>query len=177
MRNNYSRYIAVQTVIMLIIFMAIVFVLLRSQQSENNFLLSSIGQSVSYSVQQHISITEGVLTSLAYNYEIDDEIDKRKFDILAAKYMEENPDILYIQHKDKNTITDMVYPDIYDYTMGASLYGRPEVEEALEKAIKNRIITVNDPFILKGTRDLLGLVIRYPLYKDGQFNGFFCCGF
>ncbi|WP_349946050.1 EAL domain-containing protein [Lacrimispora sp. BS-2] len=173
MRNNYSRYIAVQTVIMLIIFMTIVFALLRSQQSENNFLLSSIGQSVSYSVQQHIAITEGVLISLAYNYEIDDKIDKRKFDILAAKYMKENPDILYIQHKNKDTVTDMVYPDIYDYTIGASLYGRPEVVEALEKAIKNRIITVNDPFILKGTRDLLGLVIRYPLYKDGQFDGFF----
>lgn len=173
MRNKYTRYIAVQTVIMLIIFMTIVFVLLRSQKSEDNYLLSSIGQSVSYSVQQHIAITEGVLTSLAYNYDIDDEIDKHKFNILSAKYIEENPDILYIQHKDKDTITDMVYPDAYDYTLGASLRGRPEVEEALDKAIKNRIITVNDPFILKGTESLLGLVIRYPLYKNGQFNGFF----
>ncbi|WP_312502584.1 bifunctional diguanylate cyclase/phosphodiesterase [Lacrimispora sp.] len=173
MRNKYTRYIAVQTVIMLIIFMTIVFVLLRSQQSENNYLLSSIGQSVSYSVQQHIAITEGVLTSLAYNYEIDDKIDKYKFDILAAKYMEENQDILYIQHKDKDTVTDMVYPGAYDYTLGASLRGRPEVEEALDKAIKNRAITINDPFILKNTRDLMGLVIRYPLYKDDQFNGFF----
>ncbi|WP_312441230.1 bifunctional diguanylate cyclase/phosphodiesterase [Lacrimispora sp.] len=173
MRNKYTRYIAVQTVIMLIIFMTIVFVLLRSQQSENNYLLSSIGQSVSYSVQQHIAITEGVLTSLAYNYEIDDKIDKYKFDILAAKYMEENQDILYIQHKDKDTVTDMVYPGAYDYTLGASLRGRPEVEEALDKAIKNRAITINDPFILKNTKDLMGLVIRYPLYKDDQFNGFF----
>jgi diguanylate cyclase (GGDEF)-like protein/PAS domain S-box-containing protein len=173
MRNKYTRYIAVQTVIMLIIFMTIVFVLLRSQQSENNYLLSSIGQSVSYSVQQHIAITEGVLTSLAYNYEIDDKIDKYKFDILAAKYMEENQDILYIQHKDKDTVTDMVYPGAYDYTLGASLRGRPEVEEALDKAIQNRAITINDPFILKNTRDLMGLVIRYPLYKDDQFNGFF----
>ncbi|WP_024293243.1 bifunctional diguanylate cyclase/phosphodiesterase [Lacrimispora indolis] len=173
MRNKYSRYIAVQTVIMLTIFMTIVFVLLRSQQAESNYLLSSIGQSVSYSVQQHIAITEGVLTSLAYNYEIDDHIDKRKFDILAARYMEDNPDILYIQHKDKATVTDMVYPDVYDYTLGASLRGRPEVEEALEKAIKNRTTTVNDPFILKDTKDLLGLVIRYPLYKDNEFNGFF----
>ena len=173
MRNKYSRYIAVQTVIMLTIFMTIVFVLLRSQQAESNYLLSSIGQSVSYSVQQHIAITEGVLTSLAYNYEIDDHIDKRKFDILAARYMDDNPDILYIQHKDKATVTDMVYPDVYDYTLGASLRGRPEVEEALEKAIKNRTTTVNDPFILKDTKDLLGLVIRYPLYKDNEFNGFF----
>jgi len=124
-------------------------------------------------VQQHIAITEGVLTSLAYNYEIDDKIDKYKFDILAAKYMEENQDILYIQHKDKDTVTDMVYPGAYDYTLGASLRGRPEVEEALDKAIKNRAITINDPFILKNTRDLMGLVIRYPLYKDDQFNGFF----
>jgi diguanylate cyclase (GGDEF)-like protein/PAS domain S-box-containing protein len=173
MRNKYTRYIAVQTVIMLIVFMTIVFVLLRSQQSENNYLLSSIGQSVSYSVQQHIAITEGVLTSLAYNYEIDDKIDKYKFDILAAKYMEENQDILYIQHKDKDTVTDMVYPGAYDYTLGASLRGRPEVVEALDKAIQNRAITINDPFILKNTRDLMGLVIRYPLYKDDQFNGFF----
>ncbi len=173
MRNKYSRNIAVQTVIMLIIFMTIVFVLLRSQKSEDNYVLSSIGQSVSYSVQQHIAITEGVLTSLAYNYDIDDEIDKHKFNILSSKYMEDNPDILYIQHKDKNTITDMVYPDAYDYTIGTSLLGRPEVEEAFEKSIKNRIITVNDPFILKGTQNLMGLVIRYPLYKDDQFNGFF----
>ncbi len=173
MRNKYSRYIAVQTAVMLTIFVSIVFVLLRSQQSENNYLLSSIGQSMSYSVQQHIAITEGVLTSLAYNYEIDDHIDQHKFDILASKYMEENPDILYIQHKNRDTVTDMVYPDTYDYTLGASLLGRPEVEEALEKAIQNRTITVNDPFILKDTKDLLGLVIRYPLYKDDEFSGFF----
>lgn len=173
MKNKYTRYIAVQTVIMLTIFVTIIFVLLRSQQSENNYLLSSIGQSVSYSLQQHIAITEGVLTSLAYNYEIDDHIDKRKFDILAAKYMEENPDILYIQHKDKDTVTDMVYPDAFAYTLGVSLKGRPEVEEAIESAIKNRMTTANDPFILKGTKDLLGLVIRYPLYKDSEFSGFF----
>ena len=173
MKNKYTRYIAVQTVIMLTIFVTIIFVLLRSQQSENNYILSSIGQSVSYSLQQHIAITEGVLTSLAYNYEIDDHIDKRKFDILAAKYMEENPDILYIQHKDKDTVTDMVYPDAFAYTLGVSLKGRPEVEEALESAIKNRTTTANDPFILKDTKDLLGLVIRYPLYKDSEFNGFF----
>ena len=173
MRNKYSRYIAVQTAIMLTIFVSIVFVLLRSQQSENNYLLSSIGQSMSYSVQQHIAITEGVLTSLAYNYEIDDHIDQHKFNILATKYMEGNPDILYIQHKNSDTVTDMVYPDTYNYTLGTSLLGRPEVEEAIEKAIQDRTITVNDPFILKGTKDLLGLVIRYPLYKDDEFSGFF----
>ncbi|GLC82360.1 bifunctional diguanylate cyclase/phosphodiesterase [Lacrimispora brassicae] len=173
MKNKYTRYIAVQTVIMLMIFVTIIFVLLRSRQSENNYLLSSIGQSVSYSLQQHIAITEGVLTSLAYNYEIDDHIDKGKFDILAAKYMEENPDILYIQHKDKDTVTDMVYPDVFAYTLGVSTKGRPEVEEALESAIKNRTTTANDPVILKDTNNLLGLVIRYPLYKDSEFNGFF----
>ena len=67
----------------------------------------------------------------------------------------------------------MVFPDAYAYTLGASLKGRPEVEEAIDKAIKQRITTVNDPFILQGTEDILGLVIRYPLYKEEQFDGFF----
>ncbi|WP_367565990.1 EAL domain-containing protein [Lacrimispora sp.] len=173
MKSKYFRYIALQAVTMSVIFVTIVFLLLRYQQTKNNYLLSSIGQSVSYSVQQHVSITEGILASLSYNYEIDHNIDKQKFNLLAAQYIKENPDILYIQHKDKNTITDMVFPDVYAYTLGASLKGRPEVEEAIDKAIKQRITTVNDPFILQGTEDILGLVIRYPLYKEEQFDGFF----
>ncbi len=173
MKSKYFRYIILQAVTMFVIFATIVFLLLRYQQTKNNYLLLSIGQSVSYSVQQHVSITEGILASLSYNYEIDPNIDKQKFDILAAQYMKENSDILYIQHKDKDTITDMVFPDTYAYTLGASLKGRPEVEEAINKAIVQRITTVNDPFILQGTKDILGLVIRYPLYKEEQFDGFF----
>ncbi|MFT4104355.1 MAG: EAL domain-containing protein [Lacrimispora sp.] len=173
MKNKYFRYITLQAVTMLVIFITIVFLLFRYQETKNSYLLSSIGQSVSYSVQQHVSITEGILASLSYNYEIDHSIDKQKFDILAAQYMKENPDILYIQHKDKDTITDMVFPDTYAYTIGATLKGRPEVEEAINKAIGQRITTVNDPFILQGSEDMLGLVIRYPLYKEEQFDGFF----
>lgn len=158
---------------MLAIFLTLVTVLVHYQKSEEKHNLLNIGQSVSYSVQQHINITEGILTSLAYNYDIDHNIGKHKFNMLAAKYMEEDPDILFIQHKDKDTVTDMVYPETYGYTIGASLWGRPEVEEAVNKAIQNRITTANDPFILKGTKGLLGLVIRAPLYQDNQFNGFF----
>ncbi len=172
-KNTYLRYIAVQTVIMLVVLITLISFFMFYQHSENNHQLTNIGQTVAYSMQQHILRTEGVLTSLAYNYEIDSDIDIERFKILAERYISEVPDILLIQHKNKETVTDMVFPPEYDNTMGLSLKDRDEVEEAVNKSIQNRIITANDPYILKNADNTLGLVIRCPLYKGDEFDGFF----
>ncbi|HBV68354.1 MAG TPA: hypothetical protein DEF04_09335, partial [Clostridiales bacterium] len=172
-KNTYLRCIAAQTAIMLIVLITLIFFLAFHQYSENNHQLTNIGQAVAYSVQQHISLTEGILTSLAYNYEIDSDMDSQRFEILAEKYISENSDILLMQHKNKETVTDMVFPPTYDNTIGLSLKDRDEVEEAVNKSIQNRMITANNPYIMKNADDLLGLIIRCPLYKDDEFDGFF----
>jgi diguanylate cyclase (GGDEF)-like protein/PAS domain S-box-containing protein len=135
--------------------------------------VNNMGQTLAFTIQEDVNISEGVLASLAYNYEVDPDLSEEKFATLAKHYINLNPDIIYIQHKNKETVTDMVYPDTYDYTIGATLKGRPEVEEAVSKAIKNKVVTANAPFVLRDTDGLLGLVIRYPLYQEETFNGFF----
>ena len=173
MRSRYSRYIALQMIIMIFVFAMLIFTIFNHQKTENNYDMEKLGQTVSYSVQQNLVSMKSVFTSLSYNYEIDDGMSKEKFDILAEKYIREYPEILFIQHKDKDTVTDLVYPAEFNYTLGAKLTGRPEVEEAVKKAIRERTVTANDPFILKGTEDLLGLVLRAPVYRNDEFEGFF----
>ncbi|WP_036931780.1 EAL domain-containing protein [Proteocatella sphenisci] len=173
MRSRYSRYIALQMVIMIFVFAMLIFTIFNHQRTENDYDVAKLGQTVSYSVQQNLVSMKSVFTSLSYNYEIDNEMSEEKFEMLAEKYMKEYPQILYIQHKDKDTATDLVYPDDFNYTLRAKLTGRPEVEEAVQKAIKDRAATANDPFILKGTENLLGLVLRTPVYRDDEFEGFF----
>lgn len=173
MKSRYSRYIALQMIIMIFVFAMLIFTIFNHQVTENDYDVAKLGQTVSYSVQQNLVSMKSVFTSLSYNYEIDDGMSEEKFDMLAEKYMKEYPQILYIQHKDRNTATDLVYPDDFNYTLGAKLTGRPEVEEAVKKAIKDRMVTANDPFILKGSENMLGLVLRAPVYKDDEFDGFF----
>ena len=173
MRSRYSRYIALQMIIMIFVFAMLIFTIFNHQKTENNYDMEKLGQTVSYSVQQNLVSMKSVFTSLSYNYEIDDGMSKEKFDILAEKYIREYPEILFIQHKDKDTVTDLVYPAEFNYTLGAKLTGRPEVEEAVKKAIRERTVTANDPFILKGTEDQLGLVLRAPVYRNDEFEGFF----
>lgn len=177
MKKKLFKYLTIQTVIMIFLFFAFIFFLMHYQQSENRHQTRNIGQAVAYSVQQHITAAEGILYSLAHNYEIDANMDQEKFELLASKYMEREPNILFIQHKNKETITDMVFPSTYSYTLGYSLFGREEVEEAVYKAIQERIATANDPFILQNTGDVLGLVMRYPLYRENKFDGFFVITF
>lgn len=173
MNAKYIRYMLLQCFFALLIFLTLIFFLMRYEESRYEYQLTNTSQTLAYTIQQNINTSKGVLISLAYNYEIDPNLGKDKFNLLSEYYIRHNPDIIYIQHKDNLTVTDMVYPSDYDYTLGASLTGRKEVEEAVNKAIQGKIITANAPFILKDTEDLLGLIIRYPLYQNDEFRGFF----
>lgn len=173
MSAKYIKVIVIQSVFTLLIFLSLLYFFVKYDEGQLQNQINTMGQTLAFTIQQDVNINEGVLSSLAYNYEIDPNLDEVKFDTLAKHYIEQNKDIIYIQHKNKETVTDMVYPKIYDYTLGATLMGRPEVEEAVNKAIKERIVTVNAPYVLKNTEDLLGLVIRYPIYDGEVFNGFF----
>lgn len=171
-KKNYYKYIVPEAVFMILVFTVLIFFLIRYQRSEAQNKLTNIGHVVAYTIQKQVALTEDILVSLAYNYEIDGQIEQEKFDLLASKYMEDIPDILYIQHKDKDTVTDMVYPYEYNYTLGSSLKSRSEVEEAVQLAIESKKATANDPFILPAM-DIMGLIVRYPLFKEDVFEGFF----
>ncbi len=45
--------------VMLIIFFALIFFLASYQRSEERYQLASVGQSITYSLGQHIAVTEG----------------------------------------------------------------------------------------------------------------------
>jgi PAS domain S-box-containing protein len=173
MSTKHFRIIAVQSVFALIVFLLFVYFFVRYDSKQLQNQINNMGQTLAFAIEKDVNISEGVLASFVYNYEIDPDLDAAKFEALAKHYLKVNPDIIYVQRKDKETTTVMVYPDTYNYTLGATLMGRSEVEEAVIKAIKDKIVTANSPFVLKDTEDLLGLVIRYPIYYEEIFNGFF----
>lgn len=173
MNGRYIKIIVFQSLFTIIIFITLLHFFTQFESAKLERQVENRGQTLAFSVQQRINVTQGVLASLAYNYDVDTMITKEKFDVLASYFIKQNPSILYIQHKNEDTVTDMVYPSTYEYTLGATLKGRKEVEEAVSKAIEKKIITANTPFVLKNTDNLLGLVIRYPLYKNDMFSGFF----
>jgi PAS domain S-box-containing protein len=157
----------------LFVFLLFIYFFVKYDLEQLQNQVNNMGQALSFAIEEDVNISEGVLASFAYNYEIDPDLDVAKFETLAKHYINVNPEIIYVQRKDKETTTIMVYPETFNYTIGATLMGRPEVEEAVLKSIKDKIVTANSPFLLKDTEDLLGLVIRYPLYHEGAFDGFF----
>ena len=173
MSAKYFRIIALQSVIALFVFLSFVYYFVKYDSEQLQNQVNNIGQTLTFAIQENVNISEGVLASFAYNFEIDPDLDEAKFETLAKHYLKVNPGIIYVQRKDKETTTVMVYPETYNYTLGATLIGRPEVEEAVLKAIKDKIVTANAPYVLKDTDDLIGLVIRHPLYHEETFNGFF----
>lgn len=173
MTRKQFKIIGLQLVFTLFIFLSSAYFFIKYDSEQLHNKVDNVGQSLAYKIQEDVNIKEGILASFGYNYEIDPNLDESRFRTLAEHYLKVNSDILYIQRKDKETTTVMVYPETYNYTLGATLKGRPEVEEAVQKAIEEKRITANSPFILKDTNGLLGLVIRYPLYYQEEFNGFF----
>lgn len=173
MRGRHVLIVCIQIFVAVVVFMGL-HGLYRSYELQRlHYDLSHTTNSIKHVVEQKVEKTQGLLTSFATVYEIGGGVSKHQFDALVAAYLKQTPEIIYIQHKNSDTVTDMVYPKSYDYTLGATLMDRPEVKEAVEKAIAKKIITANDPFILKNSNGLLGLVIRQPLYVDNEFAGFF----
>lgn len=172
MSAKHFRIIALQSVFALFVFLLFVYFFVKYDSEQLQNQVNNMGQTLDFAIEVDVNTSKGVLASFAYNYEIDPDLDVAKFETLAKHYIKVNPEIIYVQRKDKETTTVMVYPDTYSYTLGATLMGRPEVEEAVRKAIKDKIVTANAPYVLKDSEDLLGLVIRYPLYKEEIFNGF-----
>lgn len=173
MYKKHFKIIGLQLAFTLLVFLSAIYFFVKydSEQLENK--VENVGQNLAYNIQEDVNVKEGVLASFAYNYEIDQDLDESKFRTLAEHYLKVNSDIIYIQRKNKETNTVMVYPETYNYTLGATLIDRPEVEEAVQKSIKEKIITANAPFVLQDTDGLLGLVIRYPIFYEDEFNGFF----
>lgn len=173
MKKKYMAYIIIQILVIITIFLVFIQGVKRYRNKERDYRVNNISQALSYAIQEYINTIDVILSAFEYNYEIDKKIDIKEFEILASKYIESTEHILYIQYKDKDTITKMVYPHTYDYTLGATLKERKEVEEATKKALNSRKATVNEPFMLKDTEGLLGLIIRQPIYIEDEFQGFF----
>jgi diguanylate cyclase (GGDEF)-like protein/PAS domain S-box-containing protein len=136
--------------------------------------MSSIGNDLSHRLEHIIETNKASLYTLSI-YFSDKNLEIQEFNSVADKIIEKNSNILYLQHKNKDTITDMVYPFAgNEKTLGGSLYNRSEVVDAVNLAIKERMVTVNDPYILRNmNEEINGVVIRYPIFKGDEFQGFF----
>ena len=111
MSAKYLRILVLQFVFTLILFFSFLYILVKYDSNQLQTQVNTIGQTLSFAIQEDVNISEGVLSSFAYNYEIDPDLDKSKFELLAKHYIKENSKIIYIQRKDENTITTMVYPE------------------------------------------------------------------
>lgn len=173
MRGRHVLIVCIQIIVAVVVFIGLQGLYRAYELQRLHYDLSRTANSAKHVIAQKVEKAQGLLASFATVYELNEGITVQQFDALTAAYLKQTPEILYIQHKNADTITDMVYPKAYNYTLGATLMDRPEVKEAVEEAISRKLVTANDPFILKNSNGLLGLVIRQPLFKDDKFVGFF----
>ncbi|MEW9093452.1 MAG: EAL domain-containing protein [Clostridiaceae bacterium] len=137
--------------------------------------LSLVAKDMSHKLEDAINVNISILMALDYNTDSDGNISREKFNKLSKYYLDNFPDILYIQHKNKETVTDMVYPlEGNEGTLGKSLKDRKDVEKYVKDAINEKEIIINDPYELKYLDyKTKGMVIRYPIFNENNFNGFF----
>lgn len=169
------KKIVFQIVAILIIFIACQILFYKYQVLEVEKDINFIGNDLVNKIEKNININSSALLALGYNFDIDNNITLDKFNRLSQYYIRRFPNILYLQHKNKDTITDMVYPlEGNEGTLGKSLKDRPETQNSVDKAIESKTITVNNPYELKFLDyQTTGLIIRYPIFRDNEFNGFF----
>lgn len=175
--NFYNTYknILFQIIVVLIVFVIFEMFFYKYQVLKVEKEINFVGNSLAKELEKDININSSVLISLGYNYYLDSNITKEKFNYLSRQYIQKYPNILYLQHKNKETITDMVYPlKGNEGTLGKSLKSRPEASKSVEKAINTRTMSVNDPYELKFLDyKTIGLITRYPIFQDNEFDGFF----
>lgn len=174
MKVCFNRNLKLQYIIVCLISLLITNALMFLQIYNLKVNMSSIGNDLSDRLEHIIETNKTSLYTLSI-YFSDKNLEVQDFNYVADKIIEKNSNILYLQHKNKDTVTDMVYPLAgNEKTLGGSLYNRSEVIDSVNLAIKERIVTVNDPYILKNmTEEINGVVIRYPIFKEDEFKGFF----
>ena len=81
MSAKHFKIIAVQSVFTLFVFLLFVhsFAEYNSKQLQNQ--VNNMGQTLGFAIEVDVNISEGVLASFAYNYEIDPDLDVTKFEI------------------------------------------------------------------------------------------------
>ncbi|WP_432663877.1 EAL domain-containing protein [Wukongibacter baidiensis] len=173
--NRKHKNILLQIIVVAIVFVCLQILFYKSQILEVEKEINSIGKDLTNELEQNIEGNSEVLMALGYNFYLDNSISEDKFNRLAQYYIQKFPDILYLQHKNKETVTDMVYPlKGNEGTLGKSLKNRPETKNAVDEAIQNRKVTINNPYELKFLEyKTLGVVMRYPIFRNNEFDGFF----
>ena len=175
--NAVALFIAVQLILFIFAFMHAGKILYAQKLKKESERVNEIGGQIVSSIEIDIGMNVSAIELMGYYFIDDEAISLEKFNSTAKYYMEKLPSIVYLQHKNRNTVTDMVYPiDGNENLIGRSLIGRAEVEKAVDEAVRERKVTVNDPYDLKYIdHETKGLVIRSPIFKNGEFEGFLVC--
>ncbi|KDR95705.1 PAS domain S-box-containing protein/diguanylate cyclase (GGDEF) domain-containing protein [Peptoclostridium litorale DSM 5388] len=175
--NAVMLFIAVQMILFMFAFMHAGKIFYAQKVKKESERVNEIGIQIVNKIEKDIGMNISAIELMEYYFIEDKAISLEKFNSTAKYYMEKLPNIVYVQHKNKDTVTDMVYPiEGNENLIGRSLIERAEVEKAVEEAIRERKVTVNDPYDLKYIdREIKGLVIRCPIFKNGDFEGFLVC--
>ncbi len=175
--NFYRTYknILVQIIVVMIVFVVFQVSYYKYQVEKIEREIKLVGKSLSKELEKDINIKTSVLISFGYNYYLDNNMTKEKFNYLSKHFIEKYPNILYFQHKNKETITEKVYPlEGNEGTLGKSLRNSPRAAKSLERAIDTRMISASAPHELKlSNYKTIGLTIYYPIFKNNEFDGFF----
>lgn len=169
------KNIVLQIALVAIVFVSSQVLFYKSQILEVEKETNSIGNILIDELEQRMENYSEVLMSLSYNLDMDNNITEDKFNSLSHYYIRKFPDILYLQHKNKDTVTDLVYPlEGNEGMLGKSLKNRLEVKNTVNDGTRRRQITINNPYELKFLEySTLGVVMRYPIFRNNKFDGFF----
>ncbi len=157
------------------IFLTINLFIIFIESSHIKELTFSLGESVSRDISLRMNNSFSSLIALGYTFETEGELTQNRFEALSRYFIREFPNVSFLQHKNAQTVTDMVYP-LWgnEATIGQSLMDNEQALKSLEKAKQTRTLTVNDPYMLK--QGYLGMIARYPVFVDDEFAGLYVCG-
>ncbi|MCG8502568.1 MAG: EAL domain-containing protein [Firmicutes bacterium] len=176
--NKKLKIIVWLQVVMIIVILGVLeFFYYQFEIQKINKKVTETGRELSYKLAENVNINISALKSLGYYFSEDLNIERFKFNRAATYYLTQFPDMLYIQYINKDMITDMVYPlKGNEEMLGAPFKDSPEAENVVGEAMQLDKMTVDNPHDLKySDYQTKGLVIRYPIFNEDRFSGFFVC--
>jgi PAS domain S-box-containing protein len=114
------------------------------------------------------ALNDGIsaVKTLAYIAE-NQHIDADNFESIAQQIRESNPHVDVIQYLEKGTIVAVSPLEGNESMIGYDVLSEPNTKLEMEEAIRRKDIYFSGPFRLRQGK--LGIVGRYPLYRNGEF--------
>ncbi|RMF37383.1 MAG: GAF domain-containing protein, partial [Chloroflexi bacterium] len=139
----------------------------QDARRELTFYAREVRRSLENGLQDQLTVVEALRAFLLAHDEIPDQ---EMFDRFAALLFSVEPSIRALQYADETVTIRYIYPLAGNETaLGLRPLDHPEMRPSAERAIRERVTAVSDPFEL--VQGGLGFVVRAPLYRGDRFLG------